>query len=83
MQGAHGFSCRYMGTRWDVMNLFCLCAGCHLYFTKRPVEWEHWMQMRLGLPIYLALQAKALHVTKLTREDLELRLAELTRPGGF
>jgi hypothetical protein len=39
--------------------------------------------MRLGLPIYLALQAKALHVAKLTREDLEIRLAEITRPGGF
>lgn len=47
-QCAHGFSRRYKAVRWDERNAFCLCAGCHWYFTNRPLEWDEWMRQRMG-----------------------------------
>lgn len=40
---AHGFSRRYLAVRWDTRNAWCFCAGCHLYYTHRPIEWDNWM----------------------------------------
>lgn len=77
LQCAHGFSRRYLSTRWTLDNLFCLCARHHLFYTHRPAEWEQWMQHRLGMPLYLALQAKALAITQPTRGELEALLSEL------
>lgn len=48
LQCAHGFSRRYEATRWTRSNAWCLCAGCHVFFTHRPLEWEEWMKERLG-----------------------------------
>jgi hypothetical protein len=83
LQWAHGFSRRYLGTRWDLRNGLCLCAAHHLYFTHRPAEWEMWLQRYYGMTEYLALQAKALQITHVTRDDLERRLAELSAVGGI
>ena len=44
LQCAHGFSRRYRATRWDERNAWCLCQGCHLYWTLRPLEWDDWMR---------------------------------------
>ena len=48
LQCAHGFSRRYEGTRWDLLNAWCLCAGCHVYYTHRPLEWDEWLRERMG-----------------------------------
>ncbi len=75
LQCAHGFSRRYQGTRWDFRNAFCLCAGCHVYFTHRPLEWDEWMRYRMGFA-YESVRLKALNGGK---QDMDAIIAELER----
>jgi hypothetical protein len=76
LQCAHGFSRRYEGTRWDLSNAFCLCAGCHVYFTHRPLEWDEWLRSGLGLgpALYEQVRHRALNGGK---QDMDLVLARL------
>ena len=64
LQCAHLFSRRYEATRWTRANATCLCAGCHVFFTHRPLEWDEWMRARLG-PGYEPLRRMALDGGKL------------------
>jgi hypothetical protein len=75
LQCAHGFSRRYRAVRWDLRNAFALCAGCHLYFTMRPLEWDDWLRARWGDELYTALRVLALSAPnpKLTDVMAELR----------
>ena len=75
LQWCHGFSRRYHAVRWEPLNGFCLCAGCHLYFTHRPLEWDEWMMDQMGLN-YDWLRAKALEGKK---PDKAALLADLSR----
>lgn len=59
LQAAHGFSRRYLGTRHDLRNGWCLCAGHHVYFTHRPLEWDEWLRAELG-PLYEPMRQAAL-----------------------
>lgn len=61
LQCAHGFSRGYRAVRWDERNAFCLCRGCHLYFTVRPIEWDDWLRARWGDELYTELRTLALH----------------------
>lgn len=74
LQCAHGFSRRYMGTRWVTANAWCLCAGCHVYWTHRPIEWDEWMRSSLGNNLYAQLRCRAL---TLTTPDIPERVSEL------
>lgn len=58
LQCAHGFSRRYTATRWDTRNAWCLCAGCHKYYTHHPIEWDEWMRSRMEN--YEAIRLKAI-----------------------
>lgn len=60
LQCAHGFSRRYRATRWMEEQCWCLCAGCHMFFTQRPLEWDQWMRERLGGPFYESIRHEAL-----------------------
>lgn len=59
LQCAHGFSRRYLATRWDERNAFCLCRGCHLKFTVRPIEWDDFLRKEWGPHLYEELRALA------------------------
>lgn len=74
LQCAHGFSRRYRNTRWDERNAWCLCRGCHMFFTHRPIEWDDWMIGHLGLPRYERLRSRAMSTEKV---DLPAVLARL------
>lgn len=74
LQAAHGFSRRYRAVRWDERNCFCLDAGCHLYYTMRPLEWDDWMRERLGIDLYYELRLLA---TTGRNPDLDETLASL------
>lgn len=80
LQCAHGFSRRYEATRWTRANAWCLCAGCHVYYTHRPLEWDEWMRVRLDLVRtgwdYEALRYRAIWGGK---QDMEQVLAGLER----
>lgn len=73
LQCAHHFSRRYEATRWDRRNASCFCAGCHVYFTHRPLEWDEWLRGRLGSN-YETLRKLALNGGK---QDLESTLMVL------
>lgn len=60
LQCAHLFSRRYRAVRWTDDNAVSLCAGHHLYYTHRPIEWDNWMQNRLTLNRYEELRHLAL-----------------------
>lgn len=64
LQWAHGFSRRYRMVRWRLDATFCLCRGCHLFFTMRPIEWDEWLRARWGEALYAELRALALSQQK-------------------
>ena len=59
-QCAHGFSRSYRAIRWDERNAWCLCRGCHTYFTHHPLEWDEWLIERLGERLHRDLKRQAL-----------------------
>ena len=81
LQCAHGFSRRYRTTRWDLKNAWCLCAGCHKYYTERPLEWDDWLIARWGRPTYEAMRFKALAGYKIDTKAVlaELKAIEVSR----
>lgn len=52
LQCAHWISRRYSNTRVDPDNAFCLCSGCHIYFTHNPTEFSEWAISRRGRVTY-------------------------------
>lgn len=74
LQCAHGFSRSYKAVRWDRRNAFCLCGGCHTFYTHHPIEWDLWMLDRLGLELYSELRGLALTYRM---PDLDVVLGEL------
>lgn len=76
LQCAHGFSRRYRATRWDERQCWCLCAGCHMYWTQRPLEWDVWMRDRLGESLYEELRVLALTGRNPDLKETAARLRE-------
>lgn len=60
LQCAHGFSRGYLATRWDERNAWALCAGHHVFYTHRPLEWDEWMRKRMGERLYVEVRMLAL-----------------------
>jgi hypothetical protein len=60
LQCAHGFSRRYLPIRWDTRNAFSFCAGCHTFYTARPLEWDIFLLDRWGIELYGVLRDLAL-----------------------
>jgi 5-methylcytosine-specific restriction endonuclease McrA len=56
---AHIFSRRFMNTRWDKNNAYCLCAGCHRKAHDRPTEWTDFIRRNLGISEYNKLRLKS------------------------
>ena len=76
LQWAHGFSRRYRMVRWDLRNGFCLCRGCHLKFTMRPLEWDDWLRSRWGDALYAELREVALSGQKVDHKQVLASLRE-------
>ncbi len=43
LQCAHIYSRVYRSTRWALLNVLCLCAGCHFWAHKNPVDFSLWI----------------------------------------
>lgn len=56
LQCAHIISRSYSRIRVDFRNAVCLCQGCHMFFTNRPLEWEEWVTARIGIGSFRALR---------------------------
>jgi hypothetical protein len=74
MQWAHGFSRRYRAIRWNLLNGFCLCSGCHWRWTNDPLAFDEWLRKQWGQPVYDELRAIAL---KNEKQDMPAVLAKL------
>lgn len=68
IQGAHGFSRRYRGTRWNLMNGFALCSGDHVRFTHDPISWDDYLRAAWGESVYQEMRQLALK----TSRDLDM-----------
>lgn len=60
LQTAHIIGRRYVATRTDERNAFCLCAKCHFRFTEHADEWLAFIDLTIGRAEYERLKAKAL-----------------------
>lgn len=59
LQCAHWLSRSYSHTRTDFDNAFCLCAGCHRFFTADPTAWTIWAVAMRGRETYERLRESA------------------------
>jgi hypothetical protein len=78
MQCSHVLTRSYRAIRWDFRNAVPQCAGCHTFYTHRPLEWEIWNRERMGLE-YDRLRAKALTYAPVDTKALLVELRELER----
>lgn len=59
LQCAHIISRSYLATRWSFENAFCLCAGCHYWGHKNPLEWDDFVVSKIGEEKYQELKVHA------------------------
>ena len=83
MQCAHLVSRNYGHTRTDERNAYCLCAKCHWYFGKWPLEFYKFVDEQGDLELYEELKAKAENGrgVKLDWPAELLRLEDVHRSG--
>lgn len=77
---AHVYSRTYTAIRWDERNALCLCAGCHLWGHRRPVEWTLFIEDVLGAEVVRSLLEEAQsYVGRVRRVDYEEIVTDLKR----
>lgn len=74
LQCAHIVGRSYRSTRWEEENAFCLCAGCHRFWTSRPIEFRRFVVEMRGLEWFDDVTERAL---KPWDKDIEGVLARL------
>lgn len=90
----HVLVCSVYGVRWDLMNVFCQCAGCNNMHRFQAHLYINWFQNQFGMDEWKALlqRAEAKPLEKCWKvpemrellaeyEDLYERLQELTVYG--
>ena len=75
LQCAHIVSRSYRSVRWSFDNAVALCAGCHVYYTHHPLEWERFVTERMGAADFASLKARALAKWDGDLEGVLVRLA--------
>lgn len=82
LQCAHWISRRYSNIRCDPDNAFCLCAGCHRWFTDHPTEFGKWAVEARGEATYQRLLEASREPSKVDweaeREVLKRMVKEVT-----
>ena len=84
LQWAHIVSRTYHRVRWDEDNCLLLCAAHHFFYGLRHLEWEDFLDRRIGRAKYEELKLRARSGPKTDRlavyERLLARQAELGSP---
>ncbi len=71
LQCSHIHSRSKMSVRWDLLNAFCLCAGCHLYWWhKHPIEAAEFAKNILGEYNYQALLIRSTTLKRWTEHEM-------------
>jgi hypothetical protein len=71
LQTAHIYSRTYKSVRWDLDNALCLCAGCHFYAHKRPMDFAQHVLLWLGAFKYEMLKQRANSIKRWTVPDMQ------------
>jgi hypothetical protein len=79
LQAMHGIPRTYKATRWNLLNGFSGCAGCHLYLTWHPEEWSRYLVKAWGPEVFEELWVVA---RKLAKPDAPTILASLEYSFG-
>jgi MinD superfamily P-loop ATPase len=73
LQCCHVYSRTYNNTRWLLDNLLCLCASCHFWSHKNPLEFAEVVKGKIGEEKYDELRESRNQITKYTTEDLQIK----------
>lgn len=82
LQCAHIISRRYSNTRTDLRNAFCLCAGCHRYFTDHPREFSRFITQTWAQEYYEQVFKKSQEVGKIDWLEEADRLKTIKKQLG-
>lgn len=67
---AHIYTRKWRSVRWDLLNMICLCASCHLSFHDKPVEFQEFVVQYLGEVKYQELKIRANTNKKWTEQEM-------------
>lgn len=77
----HCYSRAKKSVRWQAINGFCLCVGCHIGIKfsahKTPNDFSEWSKKKRGQKWFDLLQIKAHQISKLHTFEKELLKREL------
>lgn len=80
LQCSHVFPRDNFSVRWDLLNAFCLCAGCHAYWWhQEPILAAEFTKAKLGALNYNALLNRARAIKKWTEPEMQELLIELQK----
>src|SRR3990167_5354484 len=71
LQCAHLISRSYKSTRWDLDNAICLSRERHKYYTEHPLEWELFLEKKIGSVRLEELKERAIDYKVWTLEELK------------
>jgi len=57
--------------RWNLVNLLCICAGCHFFAHQNPLEFSEWVRALLGEDDYQELRRLAKSNDKLSLTEMQ------------
>lgn len=70
LQACHCYSRTYRSVRWDLLNVLCLCAGCHFWAHKNPILFTEFVKDYLGEIRYEQLKINARQIHKWTVNEM-------------
>ena len=82
LQTSHHFSRSNLATRWDTDGACCLCASCHFWWHKNPIDAIRWLEAKVGKAKVDEISRKANSIKKWTDQELEALLEELQSKLG-
>lgn len=78
LQCSHIHSRAKKSVRWDLLNAFCLCSSCHLYWWhQHPIEAGKFTVVTLGQSEFDKLYDRAMFTKKWTVEEMQDHLKYL------
>ena len=70
LQCCHIYTRKFLSTRFDFVNLLCLCASCHAHFHDKPLELGEFVKTMRTKKEYNDLKLRANKPRQFTMEEL-------------
>lgn len=58
LQTSHHYSRSHVRIRWNPLNVCLLCARCHFWWTKNPIDGVRWLQEHLSFKFSTLMMLK-------------------------